>query len=307
MKTTLCFIAHSRQHHLLKICEQLYTIDEDLKKDLTIKVLNDHFCKLDVIKELEINFSKNNIAFENIAHPHWAYFKKCQYMASQKSEYIIKCDEDIYLTTHGWNNLLKGVNKVGWDKIGCYAPVITSGIPGVELFLDLYVDYRSAIYFREEFAKIKLENMWGATYENLTYDPDNYLNFFNQVKKLEHYYKGIHPLRVSATLQFLLNNYILSTDKWKEPIFDPELYQVDPVYFCNSIFMMPTKFYKEAIDGMEEGKYVLDSYDEVGLNQYVKTQKKFFMFNLNSVAVHPSYNTVGYTYETISNNFYENL
>ncbi len=308
MNITICLIAHTRQKHLSVSSEELFKISDRNKQRIQVKVLNGEFYDKNLIDDLSKKYEAANIKFENILPCPAKYFDKCKMMANQDSEYIIKCDEDIYLTADGWDNFLNGVDSIDWDYCGCYVPLITSGIPGIETFLNYYVDKETRDFFREMFAYTKIPNMWGVEeYDKLVYDKNDYYKFFMDVNKIQHYYKGVHPLRVSANLQNLLVDWILSNDNWKNPQNKRPLEKNSPVYFCNSMYLMPTKYYKEAVDGMHSGKYVFDGFDEVGMNEYIKDKDMLFIVNPNSVAVHPSYNTIGMSYEKISQKFYENI
>jgi hypothetical protein len=305
---TVCLIAHNRQRHLSVSLEELLKISDHNKQRIQVKVLNGEFYDKNLIDDLSKKFEAANIKFENILPCPAKYFDKCKMMADQDSEYIIKCDEDIYMSSDGWDHFLNGVNSVNWDYCGCYVPLITSGIPGIETFLDLYVDKPTRDYFREVFSLTKIPNMWGVDeYEKLTYDKDNSFKFFSDVSKIDHYYKGIHPLRVSSGLQSVLVDWLLINNNWKKPDVIMPLSKSSPVYFCNSIYLMPTRYYKEAVEGMRSNKYIFDGFDEVGMNEYIKDKDMLFITNLNSVAVHPSYNTIGLSYEKISQKFYENI
>jgi hypothetical protein len=307
MSITLCIIAHSRQYNLEKNFRELYDIDESLKKDLKIKVLNDFFCDKEMISRIEKQCKENNLYFENIVMQNHQYFNKSILMSEQLTEYIIKCDEDIFITTDGWNKYLYDVKKIDWNNTGCYAPIINSGIPSVEFFIDLFMGEQDKVFFRTEFSKDQIPNLWGVNYNHLKYTPEDYNLFFKQVNEIDHHYKGIHPLRVSMYLQNALLDYTLINSKYKNVNFENNLFDIKAVYFCNSVFLMPTKFYKEAIEGMQSGKYIMDGFDEVGLNQYIKDVNKKITFNKNCVAIHPSYNTIGLCYKKISDKLYENI
>lgn len=307
MSITLCIIAHSRQRNLEINFREIYQIDSSLKKDLKIKVFNDFFCDHELISNIEENCKKNNLDFENIVLSNYQYFNKSILMSEQTTEYVIKCDEDIYLTADGWNKYLYDVKNIDWNKTGCYIPLISSGIPSVEFFIDSFMEKDDVEFFRSEFSKTTIPNLWGVNYDHLIYSAENPNYFFKQVSEIDHYYKGIHPLRVSVYLQNTLVDYILINQKWKNVNIDNNLIDFDSVYFCNSIFLMPTESYKAAIEGMQCGKYVMDGFDEVGLNQYINDTNKKLTYNTNSVAIHPSYNTIGSCYKDISDKFYENI
>lgn len=304
---TLCFIAHSRQQNLKRIFDEIYKIDEKFKKNLSIHVLNDFFNQQGLILDIENKCRNSGLQFKNILLQNNSYFDKSVYMSSLDTEYIIKCDEDIFLTTDAWNKFFGNLVNIDWNQTGCYVPLITSGIPNVEDFINYFMDKETQKYFREEFSKVKIPNLWGADYSTLEYDNLNYEGFFGKVRGISHYYKGIHPLRVSLYLQNFLVDFLINNENWKKVNIENNLVDFNPVYFCNSVFLMPTSDYKDVIQGIIKGEYVADGFDEVGLNQHIKKINKKFTMNINSVAAHPSYNTIGESYKILSDKFYENI
>lgn len=301
---TLCFIAHRRQHNLKRICEELYKIDDDLKRNLYVKVLNDQNMNGILIKHLATNFSQNGINFENVMVYNPTYYNKCVWMSKLSSDYVISCDEDIFMSTDGWNTFLRDIKQVNWEYAGLYAPVISSGIPSVEHFLDYFVDEDTCNYFRSEFSKVAIPNLWGVEYDHLKYDPNNPDDFFDQVNGIDHHYKGIHPIRVDANLQNLLVDYILQNDQWKNPVkMESGLYYEGYPYFCNSVWAAQTSFYKQVIEKIDSKEYIFDGFDEVALNQHLREMNKLIAFNLDVAAIHPSYNTIGMIYDEICNKF----
>lgn len=306
---TLYFIAHTRQKFLARICQEIYHIKQDLKDNLEVVVLNDQFCNSTIIGELEQNFQAHGIKFKNVISG--SYLDKCIIMSQSTSEFIIKCDEDIFMTTHGWNAFLSDLNRVNWDKNALYAPVISTGIPTIELFLDTFVDPTTIKWLRSMMHGKDVGSHWGVDYSHIKYDEHKPYDFFLCVKNfIKHYYKGVHPIRFSLYMQKILVDYVLASDNWRAPKYDRNLVplRVDAPYFCNSIFLMPTHSYKCAIDGILSGRYINDGFDEVGLNQMLgQNDNTPNIYNLNAVAIHPSYNSIGLEYNKISEVFFENI
>jgi len=308
MKLSICFFAHNNQHYILKTLSELFKIDSNLKKEIKIYLLNDHTINPNIVNEIQRNCLVNEVEFENYNfQAENNYMSKASFMANLNSEFIMKIDEDIYLNAFGWENYLKDLSQVDWDINGLYAPLISNGIPSVELFLDCFFDENTKNYIRENFEKIKISNLWGAHYDHLVYDRNNYQNFFDLAKQINHVYKGIHPIRVSAELQKLMVDYVLCYDNWKKTFFSDNLKSMNAPYFCDSAFIVPTFEYKKIIENINNNIYFCDGFDEVALNQHLNKFNKSFLFNLNSPCIHPSYNTVGYSNPIIKNDFFKNI
>lgn len=307
--TTIYFIAHTRQRFLPRICQELYNINPDLKEQIEVVVLNDMFHDINVTKVLETNFQNSGIKFSNIITD--TYLSKSVLMSQSKSDFIIKHDEDIFMTTHGWNAFLSDLNRVNWITNALYAPVISTGIPTIELFLDTFVDPTTTKWLRSMMHGKDVGSHWGVDYSHAKYDEhDPYKFFFCVEHFVKHHYKGVHPIRFSLHMQKILVDYVLTSDSWKAPKYDKNLVSIQrsTPYFCNSVFLIETSAYKRVIDGILSGRYINDGFDEVGLNQMLNGNCNMpNVYNLNAVAIHPSYNSIGLEYNKISEVFFENI
>ena len=78
-------------------------------------------------------------------------------------------------------------------------------------------------------------------------------------------------------------------------------------YFCNSVFIVGTKTYNDVVAGIDKGVFFSDGFDEVALNQYMDLSGRNVYFNSGVAAIHPSYNTIGYQYESISDKFFSTI
>ena len=221
----------------------------------------------------------------------------------------MKLDEDIFMTTAVWERFLRDCFE-DMPLQSVLAPVISSGIPGVEPFLTSFSDQAFAIQFRKKLGQVKIPNSWGANYESLIgkYDSESQEEFFAAVNDINHHYKGVHPLRFSEELQRELVNQILKNASWRKPLETGERTEFNSFpYFCNSAFVTSASVYREVIEGVDKGIYFTDGFDEVALNQYLERRGRPLIFNGATAAIHPSYNTIGANYVAISDHFFGSI
>lgn len=298
--------AHSRSRYIHRILQELIRVDTSVLIEIKVILLVDHFGQSGVLPIIQL-LRKNNVKYSVIARRR--YLDKSRVMSRSKSRLIMKLDEDIFMTSAVWERFLKDCFE-SMPVQSVLAPVISSGIPGIELFLSTFTDEAFASQFRVKLGRVRIPNAWGANYENLVgkYRNDNNKDFFNAVRDVNHHYKGVHPLRFSEELQRELVDKILKTSSWRQPIVTAggAVYDSFP-YFCNSAFVTSTSIYREVIEGVDRGIYFNDGFDEVALNQYLDRRDRPLIFNDATAAVHPSYNTIGPSYAKISDDFFNNV
>lgn len=171
---------------------------------------------------------------------------------------------------------------------------MSNNIPSCDQFIEDFIldeSIKNKIY--DLFIKRVMPNgLWGVDYSPLnkcTIEAKNwnYLDFYQEVNKLNTVTKGIHPLRICYESQLLINEYIINNLSRFSKINNYELIELKAPYFTNSLFAIKTKEWKNIL----ENKYV-DSYDEIALNAYKKDNNKKFLFIKNGFGIHPMYNTV---------------
>lgn len=298
--------AHSRRKYIHRIIQELTQVDTRILEEIRIVLLVDSFAQSGFLQIIRL-LKENGMSYSVIARRR--YLDKSRVMSRSKSKLIMKLDEDIFMTSAVWERFLSDCFE-DMPLQTVLAPVISSGIPGVELFLSSFNDEPFAIQFRQKLSQVKIPNIWGANYESLLgkYQTNSPGNFFAAVREINHHYKGVHPLRFSEKLQRELIDQVLHSSTWKRPLLGQGgiVYDTAP-YFCNSVFVTSSKIYREVIEGIDQGEYFTDGFDEVALNQYLDQRERPLFFNNATAAIHPSYNTIGPNYVGISDYFFSNI
>jgi len=239
------------------------------------------------------------------------YMQKVE-VCLQSDEYAVKLDEDCFIPNHVWDYIIENINVLDDEDNFVLTPMLSNGIPHTDRFVESFIadeNYRQTIY--ECYLKQEMpRGLWGADYSPLnlytlnswSWDSDK---FFEGVSKLDTYLKGIHPIRICADAQVLLNDYIVehldrlvakhkySIKKFTEP------------YYTTSTFVIKTKDWHKLLS---MGSY--DSFDEIQMNLYREKYNKNFLYVENGFGIHTIYNTIygnkniwnigmedGYTYE----------
>lgn len=216
------------------------------------------------------------------------YMMKVVFALNQNHEFSIKHDEDCFMKAESWDKLFSNMENMTSDDLLCTG-AISSGIPTVEMFLENHTpEIKDEVY--DMFKNIKLGHH-GADYTTLNYDYETWNPdiFYERVKNFDHYYKGIHPIRIDFPSLKKMNDYILEhfdavmSLKDKPIIRDNSKYP----YFCNNIFGIRTDDWKKVVSSRE---LYVDNFDEVTLNRYRTLMGKNFVFDTGIPIIHTMYN-----------------
>lgn len=221
------------------------------------------------------------------------------------STYSCSMDEDVLMSDHVWDGLISHLYTLDNDNHLLLSPLITNGIPTVELFIESFFSDEEKEKLYSMFTKTNIPNLWGADYSSLNLSLDRWDSdlFYERVTKLNHYYKGIHPVRVSAQCQKNIAEVICSK---KNEFLSKQNYSLlvkNLPYFCNNIFFIKTEVWKKIIN---DRTLFRDSFDEVPLNIYKERENKKFVFLNNAYALHMAYNTLGKESQLNIENYYYN-
>lgn len=276
------FVTHATQ---LSKCKNqdfhFYILGNDFSKDLAEKLFT---------------ILKGKISLLHVPVGGFNYLKKIHFAVNQNHEYSIKHDEDCFLTSESWDRLFD-MAKLMDDSVVCSTGVISNGIPTVDMFLENHTPEIKEDLFND-FCKIKL-GTHGPDYSSLNedYQEWNPLYFYEKVKRFDHHYKGIHPVRVSLDCVKKINNYILNnfkevmSPKQSGIIKDNSKYP----YFCNGVMLIKTKEWKTIVE--DQNLYV-DAFDEVPLNKYRDIHGKNILIDSGIPILHTMYNwTPDWDYE----------
>lgn len=222
------------------------------------------------------------------------YMQKIGVAISDQSKYSVKLDEDCFISNHVWDYIIENIDVLDDEDNFILTPMLSNGIPHTDRFVESFVTdpaIKEAIYncYLDQEMPVGL---WGVDYSPLNqYTINahtwNSEKFFECVSKLNTYLKGIHPIRICANAQILLNDYILQNFDKIQSKHDYSIKKFTEPYYTTSTFIIKTEDWKRLLD---MGSH--DSFDEIQLNLYREKYNKNFLYVENGFGVHTIYNTL---------------
>jgi hypothetical protein len=221
------------------------------------------------------------------------YMNKITEASNQPYKYSIKLDEDIFMGPQAWDYLFENINLLDNEDNILLTPTLSTGIPSCDDFIEhnLSPEDKQEVY--KVFGNTNIPNCWGANYQILRSCLKNngYItdDFYNNVRNIPHFYKGIHPVRVGLEANDIINKMVIKNiDKFLEK----QNYYVSEMtrpYLCNSFFAIKTKLWK---DILSDKSLFRDGFDEVAINNYRNRTGKKFLQIPNAFGIHTTYNTL---------------
>jgi hypothetical protein len=308
MKTSINYILHDRPNYAHTFIREIVKIKKSLKEEIVVNLLTTPTGKdwESEVKQLrEAGIKTNCFSITN-----GAYMTKIKQGVSTETEYCVKLDEDIFLPANLWEFFLENIDVLQDDSNILFSPLLSTGIPTVDYFSEGFLsdEERNTLY--KIYLKTNIpSSIWGADYSTLAEHTINAsswnsVNFYNSVNKLEHHYRGVHPVRFSSEAQTFINSCVcnklekLVTEKNFSTFTDKK------PYICNSVFAIKRSTWLKILSDESLFK---DEFEEVPLNLYMKQNNLNMVFIKNGFAVHPSYNTLGIfgvDYKQISDKFF---
>jgi hypothetical protein len=239
----------------------------------------------------EIQFDIFRVDFHN------NYMKKTHYAVHYAEKfgfpYLMKCDNDLFIKAEVLDYMVDNLSVLDNSRNLTLGPTLTSGIPGVEYFKQQFLDKEAQDKLNDMFLKSVFKNECGADYTFLNKHTMgstswNKFDFFESVFKMDHHYKGIHPIRVNEPALQYLNQYIIDNkERFLEPNELDLIFDNFSPYLCNSVYCIKRDTYKTIIN--DESLFV-DTFDEVPLNKYAWKNASNHVFVKNGFAIHMYYN-----------------
>jgi len=292
-KIQVNLLAHYNREEFFKyVLHYLLKIKDENKEKLKFVILNS---TNDVYWDAIIYILNNN-GIETIKNSVGAsYMPKINKSIETDIKYSCSMDDDILINNYLWDYMIENIEILDEDKNLFLAPLISNGIPSVDEFIEDFMNDDNKKEMYDIFKNKKMENMWGATYTSLnkhTIESSewNHLNFYEEVSRINHYYKGIHPVRPSYPAQMKLAEIIMSNYTKFEEKGEYKLDFMKRPYFCNSFYFIRTDVWKKII--LDPSLFV-DPYDEVPLNLYKDRHDLNMVFIRNGFCIHMAYNTIG--------------
>jgi len=289
LKKSLLFLTEIKEENRKKIKLVLYT---------TTKYQYDFW---EIFKE------EHKDIIINVIHTGGDYMTKIRLSIDTDCEYSCSMDDDIMLNNYVWDYLIENVNLLDNEENIALSPVLSNGIPTVDYFLEDFCTDEEREEVQNIFKNTAVRNYWGVNYSSLNNFYGKYWNydeFYDDVSKLDHFYKGIHPVRISIDAhrkiaEIISNNYERMLEK-KDYYIQPSKFP----YLCNSFYLIKTDIWKKIIN---DPSLFRDGFDEVPLNLYKEKNDLNFLFVRNGLCLHMAYNTIGREQVNIQNYFYENF
>jgi hypothetical protein len=314
---TINCILHERSHYIIHFVKEISKLTTERKNKISVNFI---IAKNEQIYENYKNTLLNNgidckhLSLNNPSHNH-DYPSKIQIATSNtNTKYYCKMDEDIFVPINVWNYIIDNLDNFDDDSTLLMSPIISTGIPSVDFFVEQFFDDENKIKIIDMFKNHTFTEMWGCNeYTQLnkhTVDSQiwDYESFYETVNNFDTWMKGIHPVRPSKDAQVFINDYVIENfDRFYEKR-DYSLIKIKRPYFCNSFFIINTEKYLKIIN---DRSLYRDTYDEAPLNLYMKNNNLFLKIINQGFIVHPSYNTIdspgNANYHAISNKFFDFL
>jgi len=281
------YLAHDRSNSFWNITKHfLNLIKEENKSKIRVNILSTHTTDFERLNGIETNIVLFNSGYN--------YMPKVEYALSQDTKYSVKLDEDCFIGNHVWDYMIENVDLLDSDDNFILAPLLSNNIPLVDQFIESFVTdetVKGQIY--SNFLRRNMPNgLWGVDYSplnahTLQASSWNSSAFYEGVSKIDHYYKGIHPIRICAEAQIILNDYIM--DNFHK-ITDKQDYSIEEFscpYYTNSVFLIKTEDWKRVV--LTPGS---DGFDEVPFNNFKNAFNKKTFYVKNGFSIHLTYNTI---------------
>jgi len=244
----------------------------------------------------------------NVIDTGGSYMEKIRLSIDTDCKYSCSIDDDILLNNHIWDYLIENVNLLDDEQNLILSPVVSNGIPTCDYFLEDFCTDDELSDIQNIFKNTKTDNKWGVDYSSLNRYYGKYWDYneyYNDVSKLNHFYKGIHPVRISVDAHKKILDIILDN---VEKMLEEREYRIQISkfpYICNSFYFIKTDVWKRIIN---DGSLFRDSFDEVPLNLYKQKHNLNFLFVRNAFCLHMAYNTIGKeNQKSIQQKYFKNL
>jgi hypothetical protein len=284
---TINYLAHDRSNNFWNITKHfLNLIKQENKRKIRINILSTHTTDFERLNGIETNIVLFNSGYN--------YMSKVEYALSQNTKYSVKLDEDCFIGNHVWDYMIENVDLLDSDDNFILTPLLSNNIPLVDKFIESFVTdetVKEQIY--SDFLRRNMPNgLWGVDYSPLNQytlqaSSWNSTAFYEGVSNINHYYKGIHPIRICAEAQVILNDYIM--DNFRN-ITDKQDYSIEEFtcpYYTNSVFLIKTEDWKRVV--LTPGS---DGFDEVPFNNFKNAFNKKTFYVKNGFSIHLTYNTI---------------
>ncbi len=295
MKLVIFYLTNADRHFTFKPFIN-FLEESKCKADWELLVLthdNDNDFYSSSLKDTNINYSVHNF------HPHNNYLVKANFAAKYATEkgipYMMKCDNDLFFRGITLDYMINNLELLDNPENLTLGPCLSSGIPCVEYFMEDYLNEEQRETLKSKFLETEFQDIWGASYTHhnkFTKQADSWDGhaFFKDVRKNNHHYKGIHPIRINLdAINYLNDQIILNKQPFYESVPSGIIRDSTSPYLCNSVYCIKTSTYNTILN---DNSLFVDCYDEVPLNKYAWKTNAAHLFVRNGYGIHMHYNTI---------------
>ena len=288
MSITINYLPHSRPIEYWKITSHFINkIKPENKKRIKVNILATE--DRPWLDYLDRDIDANVIIFPFNGN----YLKKVHLASKDENPYSVKLDEDCFMSNYVWDFLIENIGILDDPENLLISPLVSTNIPLVDKFIESYIideDVKEKLY-QHFLNRTMPSNIWGVDYTSLnqyTIQSDKWDSekYYEGVWKINHYYRGIHPVRISVESQLLINEYIINS---LDRFFSEHNYSIEEFkgpYFTNNVFAFKTENWRKILSLPNDG------FDEVPLSEYKNAHNMKCFYIENGFCIHPMYNTV---------------
>lgn len=277
----------SRFNFTKKSLDFLCKIKNENKKKIKLVII----CDKNVPQWETVSRDINNNGIKSSVIVSSGYLPKINEAIKTDCKYSCCMDEDVMMSEYVWDFMIENVEVLDNENTLLLSPTLSNGIPSVELFIESFFNTEDKIKIYEMFKNTHIPNIWGVDYSGLNFNSTVWDSgeFYRRVKKINHYYKGIHPVRVSYDSHLEIAKVICNNiDKFLSN-HNYNLIEVDLPYICNTFYIIKTDEWVKIIN---DKTLFRDGFDEVPMNLYKEKNNKKMMFVNKGYAIHMAYNTI---------------
>lgn len=225
------------------------------------------------------------------------YLDKVRWAAGQPCRYQARLDEDVFVGPSVLDYMIENVGLLDNSDYLTLSPMLSNGIPTTDEFLVQFFGSKDRQEIERELLATEMPEVWGVDYRFLNRHTTrasrwNAVAFYRSVASLDHYLKGIHPVRISSRAQWLINDLLIGQGAVRQFLNPTNLsiQEIEAPYLCNNFFFIRASEWKKIL---WDQTLFRDPFDEIPLSLYKQRSGAKFGFVRNGFAIHTMYNTVG--------------
>ena len=228
------------------------------------------------------------------------YLDRVKNAHSTECPYSCKLDDDVLISRHVWDYIIENLDLIS-DEHPIIAPVLTNGMPSVDLFIRDFLSPEDLKTAHELLLSGSvMQNLWGLDYSKInekihsmkTWNAREYWDFVSTVDtKWDinpvpwHYFnvRGVHPARFSAEFNLFIAQKVFENPN---KFFGKNEYSLETFkapYFTNNMFVSKTKYWVDTLPLFDDG------WDEGQLSLRMLMDNTSILYVKNGFGIHMAY------------------